>query len=466
MVDVILLALAAPLLYFPEHLPRWSLWCAFGLLAVQWLWRRLRLGFWSVRTPADWPLLFLVCVMLPIAIWAAPLPLRQEFSWPRTYVLIWNICLFGTVVTYSSLDYKLMQIVTASFMACGVGIAAVAPLGMNWLYKFRSLDVILQRIPKPLIGVFHGADSGFHPNQVSGTLLYVLPLMLVFAVKSWRKKNQRRPIHWLLMLGAVFTTLVLFATQSRGGLLGFGIGIAAMILLPSKPGRWLLGGAILLLLMLWPFLPVSLFELISDAPSVDALGGVSSLSFRQEVWTYALQGIHDFPLTGIGFGTFRELVRLIYPITIDPTYNLGHAHNFFLQGALDFGIPGLIALLAIYLTATVQLSTLWRKRPLSDISQSAQLWRTYAVGFAGCLVAQTVYSQLDAVTLGSKTNFMFWYLFALLYGTANLSLTSPKDKLIVHCDDGLMHEGHTVKNNQDTSAERRPVSTLIPCSQG
>src|SRR4051812_37703803 len=96
-VDVALLALAAPLLYFPEHLPRWSLWCALALLTIGWLWRRLRLGCWAVRTPADWPILFLFCVMLPIAIWVAPLPLRQEFSWPRTYILVWNICLFWTI---------------------------------------------------------------------------------------------------------------------------------------------------------------------------------------------------------------------------------------------------------------------------------------------------------------------------------------------------------------------------------
>ncbi len=47
----------------------------------------------------------------------------------------------------------------------------------------------------------------------------------------------------------------------------------------------------------------------------------------------------------MGLNTFREVVFLIYPIGVSPTYNLGHAHNFFLQTALDFGVPGLIACL-------------------------------------------------------------------------------------------------------------------------
>lgn len=429
-VDWLLLGLSAPLLYFPERFPYWSLWLGFVLLATGWLWRYVRLGRWFISTPADWAIFLLFGVMLPIAVWAAPEALRQEYAWPRTYILIWNFCLFYTIVTYTSIDFKLLQIVTVNFIACGVGIAAVAPLGINWLYKFRGLDLILQKIPAPLIGVFHGADSGFHPNQVSGTLLYVLPLMIAFAAAGWWQKTEHRLGWWLTILSAGLTTAVLLATQSRGGLLGFGIGVVAMILLPSKRGRWVLAGTLLALALFWPFWPTSLLALISDAPPVTALGGVSSLGFREEVWTYAVQGIRDFPFTGMGFGDFRELVHLLYPIRIDPTYNLGHAHNFFLQGALDFGIPGLIALLALYLTVIPQLWLLWRKssNPVcpAALDPTNWTWRIRAVGFAGCLIAQTVYSQLDAVTLGAKTNFMFWYLFALVYGTANCCLLVVK----------------------------------------
>ena len=93
--------------------------------------------------------------------------------------------------------------------------------------------------------------------------------------------------------------------------------------------------------------------------------------------------------------------------------NFGHAHNFFLQTALDFGLPGLIALLALYVLAIFQCIRLWSRR---DWSES----RAWAVGFLGALLAQTVYSLADAVSMGAKTNFLFWYLFALIFATALL----------------------------------------------
>lgn len=419
LLEACLLALAAPLLYFPARFPTEVLGLAVFLLAGGWMVRRLRLGVWYVRTPTDWALVLLLVIMLPIAVWAAPLPLREQYSWPRAYILLWNFALFAFVVTYSSQTHSFLQILTNGFLACGAVIAGGALLGINWLYKFRGFDWLLAQIPTPLVGVFGGADSGFHPNEVSGTLLYVLPLMLVWTAHHWRRRNPRG-VTGLITLATLGVTLVLLATQSRGGLLGFGVGCLALVLLPSRWGRWLFWGGGVCTLLAIPFLPASLLALISDAPPVEALGGMGTLSFRQEVWTQALNAIGDFAFTGMGLGTFRQVVRLLYPLNVAPDYDIAHAHNFFLQGALDFGIPGLVAILALYLTAVAQLWRLWRGA--ADNNGNTIPWRTYALGLTGCLIAQTVYSQLDAVTLGAKPNFMFWYLFALIYGAGNLRL--------------------------------------------
>lgn len=181
-VELLLLAASFPILYFPRFFPSWALGCGFILLVAGWGWRRWRLGFWRVTTPIDWPLLILFCVLLPMSVWAAPEVLRQQYSWPRAYILVWNFCLFWVVVIYSSLHWEFFRLCIIGFMGAGTAIALAAPLGTNWLYKFALLDPILRRIPSPLIGVFNGADSGFHPNQVAGTLLYVLPLMIALTV--------------------------------------------------------------------------------------------------------------------------------------------------------------------------------------------------------------------------------------------------------------------------------------------
>ena len=82
----------------------------------------------------------------------------------------------------------------------------------------------------------------------------------------------------------------------------------------------------------------------------------------------------------------------------------------------------LIAVLAIYMTAVVVLYPPATRRE-EGVSPAA--WggrRVWALGLIGALVAQTVYSQLDAVTMGAKTNFMWWWMFGLVLSLSNLSL--------------------------------------------
>ncbi len=373
-------------------------------------------------------LFFLFGIMLPIALWAAPESLRQEFSWPRAYILSWSFCLFWLIVTYSSLDLRYLWLAVTGFMACTVLIAAVAPLGISWLYKFQGIDFILQRVPSPLRGVFQGADSGFHPNQVAGTLLYGLPLMIVVTAGQWRNRAHSFFYYRGLTL-TLLVLLVFLATQSRAGLLGLGLGLGIIALVRLAWGRWLLLGALLLFILSYPLLPPALFELISDAPPIAAVGGTTSLGFRQEVWTQAINAAHDFPFTGVGLGTFRNVVRLLYPLNVAFDYDIAHAHNFFLQSALDFGLPGLIALLAIYLVAIVRCIAIIRRGNVVTVSDQGDIrtsatvrpdLRLLGLGLLSVLVAQSIYSQLDAVAMGAKTNFLFWYLLALILGLGNL----------------------------------------------
>ncbi len=59
----------------------------------------------------------------------------------------------------------------------------------------------------------------------------------------------------------------------------------------------------------------------------------------------------------MGLGTFREVGRLFYPLSIPPDYDFAHAHNELLQAGLDLGVPGLVAFVAIYLGA---FGMLWK----------------------------------------------------------------------------------------------------------
>lgn len=423
-VELLVLLVAAPLLYFPNRFHVWAPAVGFLILLAGLLYRRYRLGIWYRSTPADLPLLILFVVLLPIAVWAAPPPLRVKYSIPRTYILLWNLYLFTVVVLHSSRNRSSIEWLLGGFTLGTLGIAVVAPLGISWLHKLPGIATVVTTIPSPLMGVFTGAESGFHPNQVAGTLLYALPLMA--AVTTSDLLSRRRTIDlpivtWLIWIATPFVFAVLLLTQSRTALLAMALACAVMILINFRLGRWLLLlGAVVLLISL-PFIPVNLVDTVVGTEQLEALGGTSTLGFRQDVWSQAYTALHDFPITGMGLGTFREILFLLYPTSIPPDYNVGHAHNFFLQVGVDFGLGGLIAVIAIHILALVIIA---RMLKLSIHARSGT-WRglrVIAVGLLGGMIAHLIYSQLDAVAMGAKTNFMFWYLLALIFGLGNYAL--------------------------------------------
>ena len=405
-VELLLLALTAPVLYFPGRFPTFAIPAAIAMLAAGWLWRRWTIGVWFRRTPADWPIFFLFLVMLPISIWAAPSPLREEYSIPRALILVWNFFLFWTIVSHAGRRRELFNLCVVGFGGIGVGIAVAALLGTAWPAKFPLIGPLLSRLPTPLLGRLDGAEAGFHPNQVAGSLLYVLPLFIALAVYGLLRHWRAWP-NWLSTgLAAACMGLVLLLSQSRGGVLGLAAGMLCMLLLNWRWGRWLLVGGLLGSILLLQIVPSStILGEVGKATGIGSAGvGINSWEGRLELWGRSLLAISDFPFTGMGLGTFRKIVQVLYPLfLVGPDFDIAHAHNFFLQVALDMGLPGLIALLAIYILAI---------RQAIHPTPAEQLWST---GLLGCLIAQSVYSMNDAVTLGSKPGFLLWYLLALLF---------------------------------------------------
>lgn len=412
-IELILLALTAPVLYFPGRFEAQEIVVAIGILAASWLWRRLTIGVWFRRTPADWPIFFLFLIMLPVSVWAAPGPLREEYSIPRALILIWNFFLFWTIVSHASRRRELFHLCAGGFGGMGVGIAVAALFGTQWSNKFPVIGPLLARLPKPLAGIFAGTENGVNPNQVAGTLLYVLPLFIGLAVYGLLRRRRE----WMTWLPAGLVAAViggvLLLSQSRGGLIGLGAGLLFMLLLNWRWGRWLLLAGSLISLIGLAVIPLdSLSSSLESAENLEQAVGSLTLEGRIEIWSRAIYGIQDFSFTGMGLGTFRRIVHILYPLFLaPPSFDPAHAHNFFLQIALDFGLPGLTALLALYLTATATIIRLWDDR-------TGFVWAT---GLVGILVAQTVYSMTDAVTMGSKVNFLFWWLFGLIFAARLIS---------------------------------------------
>ncbi len=143
----------------------------------------------------------------------------------------------------------------------------------------------------------------------------------------------------------------------------------------------------------------------------------------------------DFPVTGIGLGTFRSLLDVFYPLfTGSASTGVNHAHNEFLQAALDLGAGGLVVLMSVYLLSFRLLLRLWsiahdmtvssmryRRDTLWGMDTSSplagQFVRVMILGLSGGLLAHLLFGLLDAIVLGSKYGVIWWLLLGLIAAT-------------------------------------------------
>jgi putative inorganic carbon (HCO3(-)) transporter len=149
------------------------------------------------------------------------------------------------------------------------------------------------------------------------------------------------------------------------------------------------------------------YERAQSFQSSQALSS-ETLQSRFEVWSRAIYAIQDFPFTGMGMGTFRRVMPILYPVfSLGPDFDVGHAHNHLLNAALDLGIPGLISYLAIWLGATAMA----RQAIYSSDDGIAVL----ALGLSGGMLAYFIYGLTDTNALGSKPGLLMWIVFSLVF---------------------------------------------------
>lgn len=332
------------------------------------------------------------------------------------------------------------------FLGIGVGISALGVIGTSYFpSKITLFDSITAHLPRLITGL-QGAESGFHPNEVAGALIWVLPLMmaisvtLVFSprppksgeVRTQRKDWQEKMQGWRLVGVTILCLAVTFFVggvfllcQSRGGYIGLALTLPVLILMALPPRRrWWSLITIVVVAIVLGFLVASRWEVVrtwiagSDIAADPALS-LNSFEGRLEIWSRAIYGIQDFPFTGMGMNAFRKVVWVLYPLfRIGPDFEIGHAHNEFLQVALDLGIPGLIAFLGLYIGAFWMLADVWRatRQPPLNTENWSLVTRSLALGLGGSLLAHLLYGLTDAVALGAKPGVLFWMLLGLIVG--------------------------------------------------
>jgi putative inorganic carbon (HCO3(-)) transporter len=244
-------------------------------------------------------------------------------SLPRIRIIYLGILLLGC----------LLALISIFSVTWPVGKLTIIP--MNWFANFKQI-----------------VSDAINPNVLAGSMILILPFSV--AILIFNRKN-------LSLLEQIITTLftilflsVIFLSEARGAWIAL---FFSLLVLLSMKWKW---GWLLVIVSLLS-LPISWIWFRGSYFSYYVIGGfIGSLNNRVDIWARALFLIKNFSLSGIGFGRFEDTVRIFYPF-LEPSGNpIPHAHNLFLQIALDTGILGLIIWLASFLLASISSIYIYR----------------------------------------------------------------------------------------------------------
>lgn len=428
----VLLILTVPFFGLP------SPWPLISIIGVPLIWTLIWLsgGKPLVKTPLNIPILIL-SVMILVSAWVT-YDLKVSIGFVAGAVL--GMAAFFTVARYARTP-KGWWICFFLFVASNLFLTAAVALMVEWTdNKIELLSPIISRLGEPLVTISIFPRKP-HPNIIAVFLLAVLPILIVFLIsilghrKRWAmifgSKRTNLMIVFIFIL-SIIGIIILLLSQSRGGYIAFAAACLSMLLvcLPRR-GRWLLLFGIVVISL------VVVFQMRSGAPALelkflqsknlnDSALSMDSMEGRIDIWERAMYGIQDFPLTGMGMGTFGHIMPILYPLAGVSSDGIPlNAHNTYLQAALDLGFPGLIALLWVQIASLWMLFKSWRLEEkwqddpnatelFSSIPGSKLLAKPILLGLGGVYCAYLLFGLVESFGLG--VYILNWMLTGLIVG--------------------------------------------------
>ncbi len=283
-----------------------------------------------------------------------------------------------------------------------------ALLGLSIVLAYAlSNNLVVQQADFTSIGRIRELFEGFlsrkgsialDPNLVAGVLIFILPGVAAQCISGFQCLRKRQAVIYLTATAVLLAGLLL--TSSRGAwlalLLALPMGYAGMLVLRS----WLRGGwrrlAILAAILLLAFLlPLGVSR---SAPMlgrlVTKIPGAPTAGERIGLYKDALDLAADYSFIGGGLASFAghysRYIRII------PFYFFRHAHDLYLNLAVEQGVPGLILAASILLLALI-----FSLRSLAArLSESHSVdWEVWA-GIIG-LIAVMLHGLVDDPLYGS-----------------------------------------------------------------
>lgn len=246
-------------------------------------------------------------------------------------------------------------------------------------------------------------------NALAGTALLILPVGVALSFLPRQPFAGAAVVRSLGVFTGILASFVVVIAQSRSAWAAAWLTLVALGLRSGSRLRWRVLALVILLMV--PSAVVMLvwssdrteFEQVTD----NAFGTAHR---RLDIWQQGIDQLKSSPWAGIGLNEFRHVYKP--PVTPGPIDDVSHAHNIFLQTALDLGLVGLIAyggLIGLLLFRSNQAA-----RGPHDLAA-----RT-AAGAGLSLVGVHMFGLGDAISLGAKVGIFQWLAAGLVLAASRV----------------------------------------------
>ena len=207
----------------------------------------------------------------------------------------------------------------------------------------------------------YGLNGGPWAAIEFGMFLFALALLTLNQILSARTARWARLFHAICFAITVYGGVL---TESRGPILSFPIMVVVLCLLHFKQiqgwqvalRRILLSCALgfIVMIALQPLILTRFFAIADEVqsynPEHNATGAIRE---RIEMWRASLKAVQAHPLIGVGPNNFgRYIQQQVDQGALNPSIRrYKHPHNEDLEVAATAGIPGLLALLSLFIVS-------------------------------------------------------------------------------------------------------------------
>jgi putative inorganic carbon (HCO3(-)) transporter len=348
----------------------------------------------------------MLLVLAIVALWLSP---DRTAALDAFWRLVLSIAIYYGLANAGSSSLSLRRLGLALALG-GAVLAVVTLLGTRWeAVRLLSLPGLYGRLPE--LPLDPQGNQPFNPRVVAMGLSTLFPVCLALALLA-----HNRQVRLVAGLSALVMAVVLPLTQSVQAILGIG---CALLFLAICWSRWSLLSLALCAGLLAGFLArYDLRPLAARLLSIDDVAGIG-VALRMDMWSRALAMLRDMPFTGIGLNAFPLIQSNFYP-----GYLIGpepHAHNLYLQLALDLGLPGVILFMWLLITASIMAVRAYRRQSGRDERALVIAVLAGIVSYLGAGLIDTPWATKPGILL-----FVLLGCLAATYRLASASVAAPE----------------------------------------